>query len=322
MAIRKYLYWIVAALFLYYLVRNREDLVMVGRVILEGTWYWILGALLLQVLHYIAHGSALRAGFAAVSIERRKRDCVSITLAALAVNVAAPSMNVAGAAFVVDEAKKHGFSAVKSVAAVAITVLTDGMVFICGSILVAILLFSKQELSPSVLLGIMFLTAIILSLMTYGIYLWKRPHRANWLFGVLGKERALRWKEEWGALTSMKIPSGKFWHVGICEFWSHVTNLLSLVLLFMAFGIDPINLIPIVAYMVSVLFVIFSPTPMGIGFAEGGMALTMVGMGVPEAQATAITIAFRGLSFWLPLLFGAGFLHRMKVFNSHSHATS
>lgn len=313
MLIRKYLYWILAGLFLFYLIRHRADLLSVVQVIFNGTWYWIAFATLFQVFHYLFHGSGLREGFASVAIERKKREYIPIALAALAVNVAAPSMNVSGAAFVVDESRKRGFPPVSSLIGTAIAILSDGVVFVVGALVVAGLLFSNQELSASVLLGVLFLAALILTLVGLVLFFWKKPHSLNWLFRILGKKREVLWREEWHSITAVELPLKRIWRVLFYHLLSHATNVASLVAVFLAFGVDPANLLPAAAYIVSFLFIILSPTPMGIGFAEGGMALTLVGMGMPEAQATAITVAFRGLSFWLPLLFGAFFLHRLRA---------
>ncbi len=61
------------------------------------------------------------------------------------------------------------------------------------------------------------------------------------------------------------------------------------------------------------LFLIVSITPQGIGVVEGVMTLVFTSLGVPAAQAAVVSLAFRGLTFWLPLLIGFILLRRVKV---------
>ena len=70
-------------------------------------------------------------------------------------------------------------------------------------------------------------------------------------------------------------------------------------------GGHPISLPMLIAgYSVGVLFMCVSITPQGLGVAEGVMAAAFVSLGVPAGRATVAVLAYRGLSFWLPLLTG------------------
>lgn len=62
---------------------------------------------------------------------------------------------------------------------------------------------------------------------------------------------------------------------------------------------------------ISLLFVIVSPTPAGIGVVEGVMALTLRSLGVPLEAATVVTLGYRGLTFWLPFFVGMVTLRRV-----------
>jgi uncharacterized protein (TIRG00374 family) len=97
---------------------------------------------------------------------------------------------------------------------------------------------------------------------------------------------------------------------------AHLINLASLYSLFPAFH-QPITLGPLVAgYAMGILFLNVSPIPQGIGVVEGMMALVFTSLGVPGGVAIVITLAFRGLTFWLPLALGSLALRRLR--SSHS----
>jgi uncharacterized protein (TIRG00374 family) len=45
-------------------------------------------------------------------------------------------------------------------------------------------------------------------------------------------------------------------------------------------------------------------TPAGLGFVEAGLAVTLVWAGLPGAEATLAVLAYRMVSYWLPLVAG------------------
>jgi hypothetical protein len=61
----------------------------------------------------------------------------------------------------------------------------------------------------------------------------------------------------------------------------------------------------VAGFAIGYLFLIVSPTPSGIGFVEGAMTLALTTLRVPLAAATIITLAYRGITLWLTLLYGA-----------------
>lgn len=52
------------------------------------------------------------------------------------------------------------------------------------------------------------------------------------------------------------------------------------------------------------LFLIVSPTPSGVGIVEGILTLALRSMYIPGNDAIVITLAYRGVTFWFPLLLG------------------
>lgn len=69
-------------------------------------------------------------------------------------------------------------------------------------------------------------------------------------------------------------------------------------------------------FEIGVLFLVISPIPMGIGVVEGVMALVTISLGVPGEAATVITLAFRGLPFWLPFAISFMLLRQVKAFGA------
>ncbi|MER5177368.1 lysylphosphatidylglycerol synthase domain-containing protein [Streptomyces sp. NPDC002896] len=71
-----------------------------------------------------------------------------------------------------------------------------------------------------------------------------------------------------------------------------------------------------VAYLAATVAVALVPTPGGLGSVEAALVVALVAAGAPAAVATAVVLAFRIITVWLPLLPGAlvlGALVRLKV---------
>ncbi|GKQ38801.1 lysylphosphatidylglycerol synthase transmembrane domain-containing protein [Streptomyces sp. A012304] len=72
----------------------------------------------------------------------------------------------------------------------------------------------------------------------------------------------------------------------------------------------------VVAYLAATVAVALVPTPGGIGSVEAALIVALVAAGGPVAVATAVVLAYRVITVWLPLVPGAltlGALVRLKV---------
>jgi uncharacterized protein (TIRG00374 family) len=75
-------------------------------------------------------------------------------------------------------------------------------------------------------------------------------------------------------------------------------------LMFKAFQV-PVSIGTVVAgTSLTYLFLIVSPTPSGVGIVEGILTLALRSMYIPGNDALVITLAYRGVTFWFPLLLG------------------
>ena len=66
-----------------------------------------------------------------------------------------------------------------------------------------------------------------------------------------------------------------------------------------------VQTIPVLlAYVAASVLAMIPITPGGVGFVEAGLAVTLVWAGVPGGNATVATLAYRLVSYWLPLVAG------------------
>src|SRR5262249_811696 len=66
--------------------------------------------------------------------------------------------------------------------------------------------------------------------------------------------------------------------------------------------VSPVPLL--IAYVAAAGLGMIPITPGGLGFVEAGLAVTLVWAGLPAAQATLAVLAYRMVSYWLPLVAG------------------
>ncbi|WP_189302764.1 lysylphosphatidylglycerol synthase transmembrane domain-containing protein [Streptomyces cinerochromogenes] len=72
----------------------------------------------------------------------------------------------------------------------------------------------------------------------------------------------------------------------------------------------------VLAYLAATVAVALVPTPGGLGSVEAALVVALVAVGGPAAVATAVVLAYRIITVWLPLVPGAltlGALVRLKV---------
>jgi uncharacterized membrane protein YbhN (UPF0104 family) len=105
-------------------------------------------------------------------------------------------------------------------------------------------------------------------------------------------------------LKHIRRSPGRLLQPGILALTRKLLMMLILFLVSMAFRY-PFPLDTLVAsFSTSYLFTIASVTPSGVGFVEGAMTVYTAALGVPLATSAAISLAYRGLTFWLTLAYG------------------
>jgi phosphatidylglycerol lysyltransferase len=131
--------------------------------------------------------------------------------------------------------------------------------------------------------------------------------------GPLDEDWALQISEEFtAAATAAQTNPSRLLVMLLWAIGAHLVQVLSLYALFLAFR-QPVTVsVCLAGYAMGHLFVIIAPTPQGVGFVETIMPLTFIALGVPGAVATIVVLAFRGLTFWLPLLAGFILMQRLK----------
>lgn len=295
--------------------------------LLRGQWQWVAVGAALQFLHYLTYAAMFSAGFEAVGVAVGTLELLPVVFASVFVNVLAIT---GGAAIFIDDVARRGQSAARATAGTLLVLVADFATFIAVLIGGLFYLSYQGVLAAYQVLGTAILSGSVLAQGGILALAWWRPRwlevlftwlqgTINWGFRVVRRPAPLSadWArrstaEFMGASAALSThPRASVRAVAI-SFAHHATGVASLYALFLAFG-QPGNIgVVTAAYTVGLLFWIISITPQGVGVVEGVMVVVLVSLGMAAADATVITLAFRALAFWLPLLVGVAFWPRVK----------
>ena len=296
-------------------------------VVQRGQPVWIVLALVVQGAWLVNQTAQYRAAYRVVGLDQPYRTLLPLVLASTFLNVVAPSAGISGLAVFVDDARKRGVSTARVTLAGVLYIVFDYIAFSIVLTLGLLALFRRNDLHASELVasGILFGVALILiSIILLGMSSAAELERAlawgarlvnrivriilhrDYLSETLAHQFASEAAE--GLETLRRQPRGG-WLFPIALALSSKALLITLLfLIFLAFD-QPFSVGAITAvFSLGYLFTIVSPTPLGIGVAEGAMVLTLTSLRVPIEAAVVITLAYRGFTVWLPLAYGFAML--------------
>jgi len=108
----------------------------------------------------------------------------------------------------------------------------------------------------------------------------------------------------------------KWWESLLATVGNRALDYFALLACLAAVGTDPDPGLVLLAYSAAAVLAMIPITPGGLGFVEAGLTATLVVAGVDPADAVLATLAYRLVSFWLPLPAGLAaylaFRHRER----------
>lgn len=191
-----------------------------------------------------------------------------------------------------------------------ILLLTIGFIYLATrhimqgyEVLAACLLLTLVFLQIALLLLAYFRTAWLIHLAK----IWIKALSLVFHRSATALPKAISFIEEIRATANLLVKRRReLWRPAIHAILVEILSLFTLEAIFLAFRqpISPGSLIA--GYAVGSLFMIVSVTPNGVGIMEGMMTVAFTSLGVPLEKAIVITLAYRGITFWLP--FAAGII--------------
>ena len=238
------------------------------------------------------------------------------------VNVVTSTGGMGGVALLASDAKTHGFASGRVTMAGVVYLIFDYVGFIVLLVMGLIVLARRNNLTTTEIAAsaiLLLLTLVFIFLVTLGMrsgtslgnvlsWMAKRVNRILFPFirrDYLVADNAQYFAHE-GAegLKLLRLHPKNVIFPAILGLSSKILLMTNLLLMFLAFDV-PFSAGTIIGgFVIGYLFFIVSPTPAGIGVVEGAMTIGLRTLNVPIGASAVIALAYRGITFWLPLLVG------------------
>lgn len=288
----------------------------------QGIWYFIVIFFVLQILYLLSQPLVFVSLYKIFAKIGNFWQLTNVFLATNFVNLALPLAGFSGIVTFIGYAKKNGLT--KTQALIINTIFYILVFFSFVFIIALIFLFPKELRAINVwekntilifsalvvICTILFYLAIINKLFLDKLARWL-VKIANIIYGffvkkeLVGKQKLARILDEFYLLRStIKNKISVLLAPFLWALIGHILHVLVLYFIFLAFSIHTPIIIAIIGYIISVVFILVSITPSGVGIVEPLMILFFTSSGISLEAATLVTFVFRGLVFWIPFILG------------------
>jgi uncharacterized protein (TIRG00374 family) len=319
---RKFIFAVVLLLTVLAIIGRLAEVQAIVKTLQHGDWRFLFLAFIVVAAWMFDMGFSLLSIYRSIGLDEKLKNLMAVAVAAYFVNVIAPTVGMSGMAVFVSEARKRNYSPGKAAVASALYVLLDYAALLSVLAVGFLILFRRNNLNiPEIIAsGILLAIAIAMAILIYlGMHSAVQLGKVlSWLGGLvnrilrpfihrdyLSERRAHEFAYEAaeGLKELSRTPKNLLLPLGLALLKQGL--LIGILLLsFLAFQV-PVSAGTLVAgYSIGYLFLIISPTPSGLGVVEGVLTLVLSSMYVPIGAAAVVTMAYRGFTFWLPLLIG------------------
>jgi len=319
---RRILTGLILLLAFYLVISRFTEVQQIVQTIQLGNWWWLGLGLLLQFGWLMNVALLYRAVYRLLGMDGSLTQLLPLAVTSNFVNTAAPTGGVGGMAIFITDAQERGISPARVTIASVLYLLFDYFGFLCVLALGLVVLFVRNNLTwPEIAASIILLASacFLASLFALGVSSPRNLERVliwaarsvNWLLRpilrrpYLSEARASEFAGE--AATGLAALRTDWRHYLLPAGLSLLGKAILICILYMcflAFQVSEEAGTLVAGFCIAYLFTIVSPTPSGIGVVEGALAIGLSTMGVPLSAATVVTVAYRGLTFWLPFVYG------------------
>lgn len=318
----KFLAAVILLLGIIFLFGSVSELRDVGDVLTRGNLWWILLAISLELVWLLNFGASYWTLYRIMGIEKKLFPLIRLVAAVNFVNIVAPSAGIGGLAVIYSDASKNGYSSARVTVGSILFLLFDYLGLLSVIFIGLIILFFRNSLSATDILAFILFLVLALALgaalvlasrsenqliraMTFFVRVINKGARPFVKRELLNENEAKIFAGELveGVSALKHVRTGWLKPLAL-TFTNKILLVTILGIIFLAFDVPVTMAVVIAGFSLAYLFAIISPTPAGVGIVEGVMTLGLKSLGVPLESAVVVTLAFRAVTFWLPLLIG------------------
>ncbi len=292
------------------------------RTLKHGDIRFIFLAIILLICWTLNEAAGYRSLYRLMDVQEKFKHLVLLSSASSFINVVAPSGGFGGVAVFVDDAGKRGNPRGLAAAVGALSLFLEYTAFMIILGMGWVVFIRRNDLKPGEITASFIMLGIVISM---GILIYIGSHSNKKLGHILGwmahRINQILWiflhreyfheiaAHEFGVEVAVGLSILRTKHRGIVIPFLFALNskflqTLILGMTFLAFDV-PFSIGTIVAGFASAyLFLIVSPTPYGIGIVETLLPLALTSLSVAWEDSVIITLMYRGITFWIPLVIG------------------
>ncbi len=320
---RKFIILLVIFLAASFVYLSFGEIQSIVKTLQKGNIWFVLLAIIIQFGWFLVTGLTYLSLYRLLDMNETIYKMTLMSAAANFVNTIAPSAGMGGMAVFISDANRSGRSPGKVTVISILFLFIDYIAFMVVLMLGLFILFRRNDLHPTEIAASAVILAIALGL-GFLLYLGSRSadslgNALAWIARLanrivkpfikrdyISEMRAHEFAHEMA--TDLRSLPGKSRSLIKPVLYALATKVLMMGVLmasFFSFQVPFTTATIIGGFSISYLFLIVSPTPSGIGIVEGVMPLALTSFRVPWSDAVIITLAYRGITFWLPLGVGA-----------------
>jgi uncharacterized protein (TIRG00374 family) len=294
-------------------------------VLRQGRLAWLAAGLAIQLLWFINQTALYQSIYRLLKMPAQVNRLLPIVLASNFVNFATPTASLGALPLFLDDARQHGLDEGSVTLTNVLRVCLNLAWFSIPLSFSLAVLFFGHMLRPYHLIAAAILLASTVLMMAGLVLAGLRPdgfarllermascvsHSGQHVLkrDLIDKGRANYFAHQFSA-AAVALWAGRR---HLVRPWIHTMlldalELAVLLVMFRAFpAVGPsLSFTQLAAgYTLGVLFSVVAITPQGLGVVEGTLVAVFTHLGLPMERAAVVMLAYRGLSFWLPLLAG------------------
>ncbi len=319
---RKFIALLVLFLAVVFIFLSFSELENIAATLEKSNWIFLSFAFLFECIWLYNVAITYSSLYRLVNLQESKGRLLLLSTAANFVNVIAPSAGIGGMAVFVDGARKRNQPTGRVTVVGVLYVLYDYVAFMVVLALGLVVMVRRNNLTGGELIATAILLLIALgigSLLYLGYKSAEQLGRAlAWC--VRGVNRILRpfihreylsvetahafaWDMAEGLVLLRGKRKGLIWPF-LFALNNKALLICVLAFTFLALG-TPFSVGTLVGgFSIGYLFLIVSPTPAGVGVVESILPVALTSLRVKWAAAVLITLVYRAVTFWFPLVGG------------------
>lgn len=265
---------------------------------------WLLGAALSQLATYACLAWVWGRVLARVSIPLPFLSLYTLSVAKLFADQAVPPNGISGAVFFLHALTRRGIPDKLAFAVFAFNTAAFFVAFLTATMIGFAALASADDTPPALAASVAAFAAIILSILfiAFVVFVARPSNPPSWAKRLPKYDEAREWVQT--AITYINADRLLFLEASGLQFAIRLIDGVTVMLVFASIGSSAPYAACFFAVIIASVTASIGPVPMGLGTFEAGMVTALKLFGAPIEDALTVTLIFRGLTLWLPLLPG------------------